>query len=436
MSKRALLRLASSICFMLCVIFLGQLTVFADEVNPEYDNVNMGWTTLAPMSESRSYFQTEVINGKIYAIGGSNDNKPLSSAEVYDPTTNSWTRLTPMSEKRKNFQTEVINGKIYAIGGNNGNENISSAEVYDPTAKRWTSLSGLSAPRGEFQTKVIDGKIYAIGGYVSIPEVYDQTTNSWTRLAPMVAQRYLFQKEVIDGKLYVIGGVSNNKWLKTTEVYDPTTNAWTTLAPMVAERRFFQTEVIDGKIYAIGGNNSSLEVYTINNSLENQLSATGGNSKVDLTWDAVDKATSYTIKRSTTAGGPYTTIATGVTETTYTDTNVTNGTTYYYVVTAIVNGSESWSSNEASATPQASTDPNQPTGNKALLVLSMVTGERKEYEMTTDKINDFIAWYNSKAASSPTYVIEKAYNKASFTARKDYIAYEQISNFEVNEYNN
>ena len=232
----------------------------------------------------------------------------------------------------------------------------------------------------------------------------------------MVAERRFFQTEVIDGILYVIGGVSNNKWVKTTEVYDPTTNAWTTLAPMVAERRFFQTEVIDGKIYAIGGNNSSLEVYT-------------------LIWDAITDATSYTVKRSTTAGGPYTTIATDITETSYTDTGVTNGTTYYYVVTAIVNGSESWSSNEASATPQASTDPNQPTGNKALLVITMVTGERKEYEMTADKINDFVTWYNSKAASSPTYAIEKDYNKASFTARKDYIAYDQISNFEVNEYN-
>jgi hypothetical protein len=165
------------------------------------------------------------------------------------------------------------------------------------------------------------------------------------------------------------------------------------------------------------------------------LKTSGGDSKVDLTWNAVTDATSYTVKRSTTAGGPYTTIATGITGTTYTDTGVTNGTTYYYVVTAIVNGSEGWNSNEASATPQASTDPNQPTGNKAFLVISMVTGERKEYEMTTDKINDFIAWYNSKAASGPTYVIEKDYNKASFKSRKDYIAYDQISNFEVNEYN-
>jgi hypothetical protein len=52
--------------------------------------------------------------------------------------------------------------------------------------------------------------------------------------------------------------------------------------------------------------------------------------------------------------GPYTTIA-SVTATTYTDTNVTNGTTYYYVVSAVNSAGESGDSNEASATPQAVT---------------------------------------------------------------------------------
>ena len=46
-------------------------------------------------------------------------------------------------------------------------------------------------------------------------------------------------------------------------------------------------------------------------------------------------ATGYKVKRSTTAGGPYTTIASNVTGTSYEDDNVMNGTTYYYVVTAV-----------------------------------------------------------------------------------------------------
>jgi len=62
-----------------------------------------------------------------------------------------------------------------------------------------------------------------------------------------------------------------------------------------------------------------------------QLAAVPGDTQVTLTWlpNATD---TYTIKRSTTSGGPYTTLATGLTDLTYTDTGLTNGVTYYYVV--------------------------------------------------------------------------------------------------------
>ena len=82
------------------------------------------------------------------------------------------------------------------------------------------------------------------------------------------------------------------------------------------------------------------------------LTATGGNSKVDLSWSSVTNATSYTVKKSTTAGGPYTEIAT-TSAITYGDTSVTNGTKYYYVVTAVNAAGSGPNSNEGSATPQA-----------------------------------------------------------------------------------
>ncbi len=64
------------------------------------------------------------------------------------------------------------------------------------------------------------------------------------------------------------------------------------------------------------------------------LKATAGDAQVSLTWSASSGATSYYVKRSTTSGGPYTQIA-APTSTSYTDTSLTNGTTYYYVVSAI-----------------------------------------------------------------------------------------------------
>ncbi|WP_407644625.1 cellulose binding domain-containing protein [Cohnella cholangitidis] len=82
------------------------------------------------------------------------------------------------------------------------------------------------------------------------------------------------------------------------------------------------------------------------------LTATGGNAQVALSWTASSGAVSYNVKRATTNGGPYATVATGVTGTSYADTGLTNGTTYYYVVSAVNAAGESANSAQASATPQ------------------------------------------------------------------------------------
>ncbi|MGA2053637.1 MAG: autotransporter-associated beta strand repeat-containing protein, partial [Opitutales bacterium] len=80
------------------------------------------------------------------------------------------------------------------------------------------------------------------------------------------------------------------------------------------------------------------------------LTATAGNGNVTLTWSAAAGAGNYSILRSTTSGSGYTTLATGVTATTFKDTSAANGTTYYYVVTAN-NSSGSSTSAQVSATP-------------------------------------------------------------------------------------
>ena len=81
------------------------------------------------------------------------------------------------------------------------------------------------------------------------------------------------------------------------------------------------------------------------------LGATPGVSQVGLTWTAAAGATGYNIKRSSTSGGPYTVIGTTAGTTSYTDSTATNGTTYYYLVSASNTAGESADSNQASATP-------------------------------------------------------------------------------------
>ncbi|MEA3150973.1 MAG: hypothetical protein QOD56_1912, partial [Gammaproteobacteria bacterium] len=82
------------------------------------------------------------------------------------------------------------------------------------------------------------------------------------------------------------------------------------------------------------------------------LVAAAGVSRVNMIWVASTGAATYNVKRSTATGGPYTTIG-STTSASYTDSNLTNGTTYYYVVSAVNATGESANSAEANATPVA-----------------------------------------------------------------------------------
>jgi hypothetical protein len=96
------------------------------------------------------------------------------------------------------------------------------------------------------------------------------------------------------------------------------------------------------------------------------LQASAGNAQASLTWSSSSGAASYHVKRATTSGGPYTQVG-APSSAAYTDSSLTNGTMYYYVVSAVNSGGESADSTQASALPTApastpTTTPSVPTG--------------------------------------------------------------------------
>lgn len=133
-------------------------------------------------------------------------------------------------------------------------------------------------------------------------------------------------------------------------------------------------------------------------------------SKVVISWDTVTGATSYTI---------YLASETGINKTNYksktngqkvtnvssphTLTNLTNGTTYYFVVTALKGSLESTESNEKSATPTASGNPPDSPSNIT------TTAKNGAVEITWDTVTN-AASYNLYLASE-TGVKKDNYSK-------------------------
>jgi Legume lectin domain/Fibronectin type III domain len=185
---------------------------------------------------------------------------------------------------------------------------------------------------------------------------------SWQDNAGHLADGYKILRAVNHGTFTQIAT------LPPTSRTPPSTYLWsdTNLTPGT----FYEYHII---AYNVSGNNDFAGVNATTITLPpSGLSATAGNAVVSLSWTAPTGAQTYNVYRGT-ASGQETILTTGVTTTSYSDSTVTNGTTYYYTVTAVnanttivpVVPSESAQSSEVSATPHVVVAPPAPTGLSA-----------------------------------------------------------------------
>jgi fibronectin type 3 domain-containing protein len=91
------------------------------------------------------------------------------------------------------------------------------------------------------------------------------------------------------------------------------------------------------------------------------VGATASAGKITVSWTAAVAAATYNIKRATSAAGPFAAYQSGITGTSYNDTAVTAGTTYYYVVSG-VSGSGVEGATSAAASATAPSPPAAPSG--------------------------------------------------------------------------
>ncbi len=222
------------------------------------------WRELAPMETNRRGVGVDILNGFLYAVGGSDGHHALRIVECYDPHTDTWTRLADMTQERSSVAVAAMKGYLYAIGGYDGIMScLQGVERYDPTTNVWSEIASMNIQRSMQGVSVLNNRqLVVVGGYdgasdLATCEMYDPETDTWTMMEEMHSSRCMAGVGVLNGLLYAVGGCDRSQSLSSMEVYDPAKNQWNILAEMAKARSGVGVAVVGRLLYAVGGYSGS-----------------------------------------------------------------------------------------------------------------------------------------------------------------------------------
>ncbi|XP_068127299.1 kelch-like ECH-associated protein 1A [Hyperolius riggenbachi] len=242
-----------------------------DAYNPQ----NGEWIKLTNLLEPRSGLGACNVCGLLYTVGGRNhsatENTDSDSLNCYNPMTNQWETRSPMNVPRNRVGVAVVDGSIYAVGGSCGSEHHKSVERYDPEVNQWSFVAPMNIARIGAGITSCRGLLYAVGGFdgenrLDTVDCYHPDENVWYPVAPMRTIRSGAGVVSLDNCIYAVGGYDGNNQLNSVERYNIDKNEWEFMAPMKHKRSAHGLALHHGKIYALGGFNaegflSSVECY-------------------------------------------------------------------------------------------------------------------------------------------------------------------------------
>jgi N-acetylneuraminic acid mutarotase len=229
----------------------------------EYNPMTDTWATLPPMPTPAEYTAVAACGNKIYVFS-------RGLTQVYDPLMNTWENKTSMPTARIQMKANVVNGKIYLIGGRTGGQysTVALNEVYDPAHDSWTTKAAVPYSVVDYASAVVENKIYLIGGQdeflhesmnTAFNQIYDVETDSWSQgapipVAPLVGAAGATTGKMAPKRIYVVGGARGiGMPTNSNYVYDPQLDVWSTAADMPTARMGSTVAVINDVLYAIGG---------------------------------------------------------------------------------------------------------------------------------------------------------------------------------------
>jgi len=230
---------------VLLILALAFVTFLPIAIKPARAETSAdSWATMAPMPTARSVLGVTAVNGRIYAIGGSNTSGMISGLpafamygqatsgfvgtnEEYDPSTNTWANKAPMPTPRMAFAIAAYQNKIYCIGGRTTTGYTNINEVYNPASDTWVTKAPMPNANGWLTANIVGDKIYVIDDSGN-NYVYEPATDSWTTKTSVPSGAFDgYASTALDSKIYVVGGLSKGQDSNLNFIFDTQTDNWT-----------------------------------------------------------------------------------------------------------------------------------------------------------------------------------------------------------------
>ncbi len=228
------------------------------ELVQRYDPTNDTWTQVAdlPLAIGHISASTFTANGRIFVVTGvTQDSTSTDTIFMYDPTTDTWTALPPAPAAAQSPISVQIDGRIYVVGGQEDNVGTTNNTYMLDLDESWFRLPSMPVAIGEVAGGIIGNTLYVVGEGSDATLAYDLGTGQWNGINDLAKRTNAgnhHAAEIVDGKLYLFGGLGDGSE-GTVQIYDPVTDSWTQGANVPFNTGSASTALIAGKVYLAGG---------------------------------------------------------------------------------------------------------------------------------------------------------------------------------------
>src|SRR5258706_1499289 len=139
----------------------------------KYDIASDTWTSGPPLPEPRAGGGLVVALGKLHYFGGYKTDRDTNSPDHWSLPLKggtTWQREADLPEPRGHLAAEMLDDKIYALGGAHGHDktqiDLKFCHRFDPATGKWSEIASLPDGRSHFEgsTIVHQGRIFIMGG--------------------------------------------------------------------------------------------------------------------------------------------------------------------------------------------------------------------------------------------------------------------------------